>query len=68
MAVSMFENRDTVRYLAGRYPRRVGEFIAAVDLHPEAGVCLASTSGPGHWSVWARPAQLRAFVADVERA
>jgi glutathione synthase/RimK-type ligase-like ATP-grasp enzyme len=68
MAVSMFGDRNAVRYLAGRYPRRVGEFVAALDLQPGFGVCDADTSGPGHWSVWGRPAQLRDFVASIERA
>jgi hypothetical protein len=68
MALSFFEDPDVLRRLARRYPRRIGTYVATVDLEPGQGVCVADTAGPGHWSVWGRPAQLAAFTADVERA
>ncbi len=68
MAVSMFEDKDLVLHLAQRRPDRVGDHVATVELQPGFGVCIADTSGPGHWSVWGRPVQLLEFVADVERA
>ena len=68
MAVSMFEDRDLVARLCRRSPDRLGEFVAQIDLQPEFGVCIADTRGPGHWSIWGRPTQLREFVTDVSRA
>jgi hypothetical protein len=65
MAVSMFEEFEVVAGLARHRPERIGTYVAQVDLRPGHGVCVASTSGPGHWSVWGIPAQLADFVTDV---
>jgi hypothetical protein len=68
MAVSLFEDKDLVLHLARRRPDRIGDHVATIDLQPGLGVCVADTSGPGHWSVWGRAAQLLEFVTDVEPA
>jgi hypothetical protein len=68
MAVSLFEDRDLLLQLARRRPDRIGDHVATIELQPGFGVCIADTSGPGHWSVWGRPAQLLEFVTDVEGA
>lgn len=65
MAVSLFEDPTVVRRLAKRAPERLGRHVATLDPAPGFGVCVADTSGPGHWSVWARPDQLREFVTEV---
>lgn len=65
MAISLFEDPDVVERVARRVPNRLGRFIVTIDLLPGFGICVADTSGPGHWSVWGRPAQLRDFVTDV---
>jgi hypothetical protein len=65
MAVSLFEDPRTVARVARRAPNRLGRYIVTIEIRPGFGVCVADTSGPGHWSVWARPAQLREFVTDV---
>jgi hypothetical protein len=65
MAVSMFEKADTIERLARRHPARIGTHVMSLALQPGYGVCVADTSGPGHWSVWGVPTQLQAFVTSV---
>lgn len=67
MAISMFDSVDVARQLARRVPK-LGGHIATIDLRPGLGICVAKTGGPAHWSVWGRPAQLAACVADLEKA
>jgi len=67
MAFSMFDTAAIARQLATRVPK-LGGHVATVDLQPGVGVCVAKTGGPAHWSVWGRPPQLAACVADVEIA
>jgi hypothetical protein len=64
MAVSMFDKRRVAIQLAARVPK-LGGHVARVDLQPGLGICIAKTSGPAHWSVWGRPAQLASCVSDV---
>lgn len=66
MATSLFEDRSFVERLARRRPDRIGTHVMQIELQPGAGVCLAKTSGPGHWSVWGVPATLAAWVTGVE--
>ncbi len=68
MAVSGFEDRDRLASLARRRPQRIGTHILTVELQPRVGVCVADTSGPGHWSIWGVPAHLAALVIDVSPA
>jgi hypothetical protein len=51
MAVSMFEKRGILEAMARRRPDRIGTHIARLELQPGHGVCIADTSGPGHWSI-----------------
>lgn len=67
MAVSMFDNRDEVVDRCQRHPRRVGEYVAEVDLHPGLGVCVARV-GPTNWSVWGLPDRLTRCVTGIARA
>jgi hypothetical protein len=64
MAVSMFDNVDTLRALIARFPY-IGTAIAVVELQPGSGVCRANTGSVGHWSVWGRPDELAGFVVDL---
>jgi hypothetical protein len=66
MAVSMFDRQGTIASMARRRPDRIGTHVARLDLLRGHGVCLADTGGQSHWSVWGIPAQLLAFVVDVE--
>ena len=61
MAVSMFEKADTVERLARCHPTRIGTHVMSLALQPGHGVCVADTSGPGHWSVCGVPTQLQAL-------
>jgi hypothetical protein len=67
MALSMFDSIDVAGQLAGRVPK-LGGNIAALDLQPDLGICIAKTGGPAHWSVWGRPLQLESCVTDVVEA
>lgn len=66
MAVSGFEDAGRIISLAKRRPDRIGTHVATLDLEPGHGICIADTSGPGHWSIWGVPTQLVAFVTDVQ--
>lgn len=68
MAVSGFEDRERIAALARRRPQRIGTHVLKLELQPQFGVCVADTSGPGHWSIWGVPAQLAALVTDVSPA
>jgi hypothetical protein len=62
MAVSMFETAEPCRNLIRRTRRRIGTHVAELKLRPGQGICVAKTSGPLHWSVWATPDELRSAV------
>ncbi len=65
MAVSGFEDAQSLTRLASRRPDRIGTHIATLQLEPGKGVCLADTGGAGHWSIRGIPAQPADFVVDV---
>lgn len=65
MALSMFDRREVAAALAKRVPK-LGGHVATMELVPGMGFCVAKTAGPSHWSVWGRPVQLLACIADVE--
>ena len=65
MAVSVFEDSEVPTRFARKNPRRIGTHVAKVGLVPGRGVCLADTSGPGHWSIWGTPEELAGMVVDV---
>ncbi|HET6509573.1 MAG TPA: hypothetical protein VFG42_22440 [Baekduia sp.] len=67
MALSMFDSADVAAQLARRVPK-LGGHVAAIDLLPDLGLCVAKTGGPAHWSVWGRPLQLATCVTDVVEA
>jgi hypothetical protein len=64
MAISMFDSLDIARHIAERFPK-IGDHIAAVELQPGLGLCVAKTGAPSHWSVWGHPDQLAACIVTV---
>lgn len=54
MALSMFDSLDVAHQLAVRVPK-LGGHIAAIELQPDLGICVAKSGGPAHWPVWGRP-------------
>lgn len=68
MALSMWTDPDHATKLSRGLPRQLGGHIARLEIQPGNGVCVAETGSRSHRSVWGRPLQLAAFVADVWRA
>jgi hypothetical protein len=64
MGLSTYLVRDRAAGIARRWPR-IGDHIAELRLRPEHGIWLAPTGEPGHITVWGRPLQLLACVADI---
>jgi hypothetical protein len=62
--LSMYLAREMAAATARRWPR-LGRHLAEVELVPSNGSCWAHTGQPGHITVWGRPLQLLACVADI---
>lgn len=62
--LSMYLEREMAAATARRWPR-LGRHIAEVRLEPGNGFCWAHTAQPGHMTVWGRPLQLLACIADI---
>jgi hypothetical protein len=68
VAVSMFEDGGFVAQMCRRHPARIGSHVVRFDLRPGMGICLADTSGPGHWSIWGHPDALSACIVSITPA
>jgi hypothetical protein len=64
MGLSTYRVRDRAAGIARRWPR-IGDHVAELRLRPEHGIWFAPTGEPGHVTVWGRPLQLLACVADI---
>lgn len=62
--LSMFVTFDAAADRATRWPA-LGTHIALVRLEPDHGFHVAETGARGHRTVWGRPLQLLACVADI---
>lgn len=62
--LSMYLEREMAATTARRWPR-LGRHIAEIRLEPGNGFCWAHTAQPGHLTVWGRPLQLLACIADI---
>jgi hypothetical protein len=62
--LSMFTTFDAAADRAHRWPR-LGSHVARVRLEPGNGFHLAETGARVHRTVWGRPLQLLACVADI---
>lgn len=62
--LSMYLAREMATATARRWPR-LGSHLAEIELVPSSGSCWAHTGQPGHITVWGRPPQLLACVADI---
>jgi hypothetical protein len=62
--LSMYLEREMAAATARRWPR-LGRHLAEVQLEPGNGFCWAHTAQPGHITVWGRPLQLLACIADI---
>jgi hypothetical protein len=64
MGISVYLALERAADLARALPQ-IGEYVARVELRPEIGAAFALTAEPGHLTVWGRPLQLRAAIADI---
>jgi hypothetical protein len=64
MGLSMYLTLEMATATALRWPR-IGGHIAKVHLEPHNGFCYAATAQSGHLTVWGRPLQLMACIADI---
>jgi hypothetical protein len=64
LGLSMYMEPEMATATAQRWPR-IGRHIATVHLEPDNGFCYANTAQPGHITVWGRPLQLMACIADT---
>lgn len=64
MGLSTYRVRDRAAGIARRWPR-IGDHVAELRFRPEHGIWFAPTGEPGHVTVWGRPLQLLACVADI---
>ena len=64
LGLSMYLEPEMATATAQRWPQ-IGRRIAKVHLEPNNGFCYANTAQPGHITVWGRPLQLLACVADI---
>lgn len=64
MGISMYELHTQAEQTARLFPV-IGRYIAEMRLSGGTGFNLAPTAQVGHWTVWGRPNQLVAAVADI---
>jgi hypothetical protein len=64
LGLSMYLKPKMAIATAQHWPQ-IGRYIATVHLVPNNGFCYANTAQQGHITVWGRPLQLLACVADI---
>lgn len=65
MALSMYESAAQAHAVNEWFGRRLGAFVATVELRAEFGIWFAETGVDGHLAVWGRPADLQLSITDV---
>jgi hypothetical protein len=65
MSLSMWAFERLAAEISERFGRRLGEFVAAVELRPEEGVWFAETGPEGHVAVWGRREALQRCCVAV---
>ena len=65
MALSMWESPDDLIALNEQFERKLGDFIAVVELSGEEGIWFAETGPEGHHNVWGRPAALQRLCLAI---
>jgi hypothetical protein len=63
LGLSVWDELDKALAVARRYPK----IVAEIELRSGLGLGLASTSGPGHFTVWGEPEMLRDCATVVYR-
>jgi hypothetical protein len=64
LGLSMFVRQDQAEETARRFPM-IGEHVARVTLRHGHGFAYARTGSAGHMTIWGRPLQLMAAVAEI---
>jgi hypothetical protein len=61
--ISVFERRYQAEAMARQFP--LGNFVAALKLIPDVGLCTARWGSQGHLSLWGEPLTLSQCAADI---
>lgn len=64
MGLSTYLARQKAAAIARRWPK-IGGYVSELRLRAEHGIWFAATGEPGHVTIWGRPLQLLACVADI---
>jgi hypothetical protein len=59
MSLSMWSFEGQARDINEAVGRKLGDFVAAIELRPEEGIWFAETGPEGHHAVWGRPESLQ---------
>jgi len=65
MSLSMWSFQQQAVDISEQFARRLGEFVAAVELREEEGIWFAETGPPGHIAVWGRREALQRCLLAV---
>jgi len=65
MSLSMWVREGQAVAISEQFNRRLGEFVAAVELRREEGVWFAETGPEGHVAVWGRREALHRCTVEV---
>lgn len=65
MSLSMWAFEGLAADISERFGRRLGDFVAAIELWPEEGIWFAETGPENHVAVWGRPEALQRCVLAV---
>ena len=65
MSLSMWAYEGLAVDVSERFQRKLGEFVAAVELRPEEGIWFAESGPEGHIAVWGRKEALQRCCVAV---
>jgi hypothetical protein len=64
MGISVYLTNEQAAATVRAFPA-IGAYVAELRLVPETGAAFADTGPPGHLTLWGRPLDLLAVIADI---